>query len=34
MLTYPEHHSYPLRDEIKRSYKMLYETDASDSGSE
>ena len=30
MLTYPEFHKYPLRDEIKRAYKMLYETDASD----
>ena len=30
MLTYPEFHKYPLRDEIKRSYKMLYETEASD----
>jgi len=30
MLIYPESHKYPLRDEIKRSYKMLYETDASD----
>ena len=25
-----EFHKYPLRDEIKRSYKMLYETEASD----
>ena len=30
MLSYPEFHKYPLRDEIKRSYKMLYETEASD----
>ena len=30
VLTDPDQHKYSLRDEIKRSYKMLYETNASD----